>query len=244
MVHRRIGAAAAALALALVLLAPVVAEGANRRVAISDYRWSQPEIQIDLGEHVSWYWIGPDTMHSITGQSANATQLDSDPGDNQPIHEIGDTFRLDFDTPGVYQFNCKLHSTVKGQITVSGSPGDPVSEPDPIPRSRVDRTPPRLRDVRLGSATFGRRGTSLRFSLAEAAKLDAEIFRLAPDGGGRRFAGFQSWRGHVGFNGVRIGGRSDNFRPRPGSYVAELSATDSARNSADPKRLRFQIRSR
>lgn len=227
----------------MALLVPAASDAANRRVAISDYSWSETDLRIDRGEHVSWYWVGPDTMHSVTGTSANADGLDSDPGINQPQHRIGDEFRLDFNAPGVYEFNCKLHSTVRGTVTVSPSPGDPVSEPDPIPRSSVDLTPPRLRGLRLGAREFGRRGTSLKFSLAERGKLDAEFFRYDADGD-RRFAGYTSWRGHIGFNGVRIGGRSKHFRPRPGSYLAVLRATDRASNTSEPRRLRFSIRSR
>lgn len=245
MVHRLLALAPGALLLALplALLVPAGANADNRRISISDYRWSQPEIQLDLGEHVSWYWIGPDTMHSVTGTSLSAEGLDSDPGTSQPRHAIGDTFQLAFDSPGVYEFHCKLHSTVRGEITVSANPGDPEGEIDPVPRSRVDLTPPRLRDVQLGAAQLGRRGTSLRFALGERAKLDADLYRYDAEGG-RHFAGYRSWPGHVGFNGVRIGGRSKHFRPRPGSYLAVLRATDEARNTSAPKRRRFTIRRR
>ncbi len=82
-----------ALALAVVLLAatllPAAADAANRRISISDYRWSSPDIHIDLGEHVTWYWVGPDTMHSVTGDSPNSLQFDSDPQTGQPNHDIG-----------------------------------------------------------------------------------------------------------------------------------------------------------
>lgn len=234
------GAVAALLALALL---PASASGANRRISISDYRWSDPDIQIDLGEHVTWYWTGPDTMHSVTGSSANAAGLDSDPQTGQPNHDIGDSFKLDFNQPGVYQFHCKLHSTVKGTITVSPVPGDPAGEPDPVPKSNVDLRPPRLREVRLGSRRFGRRGTSMKFSLGERAKLDADFYRYDADGR-RHFAGYASWKGHVGFNGVRFGARREHFRPRPGRYLAVLRATDGAQNTADPRRLRFVIRHR
>ncbi|MDQ3102961.1 MAG: plastocyanin/azurin family copper-binding protein [Actinomycetota bacterium] len=227
----------------LALLTPPLADASNRRIAISDYRWSDPEIEIDLGEHVTWYWTGPDLMHSVTGESANAKALDSDPGTNQPIHDLGDEFQLSFDQPGAYVLQCKLHSTVKGQVTVSATPGDPLTEPDPVPRTQVDLKAPRLRDLRLGDGRFGRRGTSLRFSLGERAKVAAELFRF--DRHGRRgFAGYQTWKGFVGYNGVRIGSPGRHFRPRPGRYLALLTATDQGNNTSPARRLRFTIRSR
>lgn len=232
---------ASCLALALALLVPAMADGANRRIAISDYSWSDSEIEIDRGEHVTWYWTGPDLMHSVTGDSANAAGLDSDPGTNQPIHDLGDSFQLSFDQPGTYELNCKLHSTVRGQITVSATPGDPVSEPDPVPATRVDLEAPTLRDVRLDGNTIGRRGTRLAFSLGERARIAAEIFSV-DEGGRRDFAGYQTWRGYVGYNGVRIGARARHFRPRSGDYVALVTATDSSNNVSRARRIRFRIR--
>ncbi len=230
-------------ALAAILVPAASADAANRRIAIGDYRWSDPDVHIDLGEHVTWYWIGPDTMHSVTGDSPNDIGLDSDPQTNQPNHDIGDSFRLDFDTPGTYKFRCKLHSTVKGTVTVSATPGDPVTEPDPVPRSNVDRTPPKLTNVRLDRRKFGRRGTNIKYSIGERSRLSADIYRYDRDGH-RRFAGYRTWRSPVGWNGVKFGARSKHFRPRPGRYLAKLTATDQAQNTSKVKRVKFRIRKR
>jgi len=240
LVHRGLAIALATLGM-LLLAAPASAD--NRRIAISDYRWSDPEVELDLGEHITWYWVGPDLMHSVTGTSDNAIGLDSDPQTNQPQHKLGDTFQLSFDRPGEFVLNCKLHSTVKGRVTVSDQPGDPVSEPDPIPRTQVDLKAPRLRDVSLGSPTFGRRGTRLGFSLGERARVSAEIFRLTARGR-RSFAGYRTWKGFIGPNGVRIGGQSAHFTPRPGRYEAVLRGTDAANNTSKARRVRFTIRGR
>ena len=109
--------------MALALAAPAL--GANRRIAIGHYQWSDPEIHLDLGEHVTWYWVGPDTMHSVTGTSPNDLGLDSDPGNDQPRHNVGSSFQLSFNTPGTYTFQCKLHSAVHGEVIVSSTPGRP-----------------------------------------------------------------------------------------------------------------------
>jgi plastocyanin len=236
-------AAAAPLALAclLALAAATPAAAANRRVAIGDYTWSDKEIHIDLGEHVTWHWVGPDTMHSVTGISDNDRDIDSDPGVNQPNHPLGDTFAVDFDQPGTYLFRCKLHSAVGGEIVVSSDPGDPVSEPDPVPPVRVDRTPPTLSDVLLSKPVFHRRGTSLRYSLDESARVEADIYRLG-DPAGRVFAGWTKWHGHIGYNQTRFGRRAAHFRPKRGHYVALLRAYDDAGNQTRAQRLSFEIR--
>ncbi len=250
MVHRQLsgarwGAVLALALIALIALAPS-AQAANRRIAIGDYRWSSPEIHLDLGEHVTWYWVGPDTIHSVTGTSANDAGWDSDPNSGIPNHKVGDSFELTFSSPGTYTFQCKLHSTVRGTVEVSSKPGDPNAEPDPIPPSNVDLTAPYVNGVSLKSRSFGKRGTKLRYGIDERASVDAEFYRLVkrrhhrrPH---RRYAGWQRWHGSVGFNQLRIANRSRHFRPRPGRYRAVLRFTDAANNTARVRHLRFRIR--
>jgi plastocyanin len=229
-----------ALAGSLSVLLPAAAAAANRRISISNYQWSDPSIELDLGEHVTWYWVGPDTMHSVTGDSPNAAAIDSDAGIALPQHRIGDSFQASFDTPGTYRLVCKLHSTVRGTVTVSDTPGDPASEADPVPQSAVDLKAPRLRGISLGSDPIRGRGGHLHFSLAEPAKIDADYYRR--DGGERRFAGWAKWNGFVGLNEIRFGGRGEHFRARPGRYVAVLRATDQDGNLSEPREVRFGIR--
>jgi plastocyanin len=239
---RRLGLSAiAAAALAGLALAPV-ASASNRQIAISNYRWSDPEVHIDLGEHVTWNWIGPDTMHSVTGTSPNATQFDSDPQTDQPQHRIGDQYKITFDQPGIYQLHCKLHSTVKGEVIVSDTPGDPVSEPDPVPKSNVDRKAPRLGGLSLKKSTFSKRsGTALRYTLNENSTVDADYYRFDKKGR-RKFAGWSQFTGHVGYNGDHFANPGKHFKPRSGSYIALVRATDDAANESRPKKIRFRIR--
>ncbi len=237
--HRRPVAVATVLIFAFVLAAPSLA--ANRRISISHYRWSDPDIHINLGEHVTWYWIGPDTMHSITGSGANDASVDSDPGTDTPRHDIGDSFKAGFDAPGVYSFHCKLHPFVRGTVTVSAVPGDPDTEPDPVPQSNIDLTPPYIDGVHLAKRSFDRTGTTLEYGSDERATLDAEIYRV-----GRhhlRFAGWRVWKqGHVGYNRVHFGSRSPHFDADPGRYRAFVRATDASHNESRTHRLRFSIR--
>ncbi len=230
------------LAVALSALIPAAADAANRRVGISDYQWTDPAIEIDRGEHVSWYWIGPDTMHSVTGESPNARGFDSDPEENLPQHPVGHRYTATFDEPGIYELSCKLHSSVRGTVTVSNKPGDPVTEPDPVPANRVDRTAPRLGGLSLSAKSVRRKGVRLSFALDEPTKVvDAEYFRLARRGK-RQFAGFQRWRKvHIGFNDVRFGQPGKHFKARPGRYVAKLRATDASQNESRARSLRFRI---
>ena len=230
-----------AVTLALAALFPAAAEATNRRVAISNYQWSAPEISLDLGEHVTWYWVGPDVVHSVTGESPNAAGIDSDPDETLPQHSVGDRFQIAFDRAGTYELVCKLHSTVRGTVTVSDRPGDPVNEPDPVPANRVDLKPPKLRNLRFASPVSGA-GGPLHFTLGEPAKLDADYYRVGPKGT-RIFSGYAKWRGgYLGINQIRFAARGPHFKAQPGRYVAELRATDRDSNLSKPRLIRFEIR--
>jgi plastocyanin len=243
-VHRRLSATAVlalALTAALALAAPAL--GANQRIAIGHYQWSNPDVHIDLGEHVTWYWVGPDTMHSVTGISANDQGLDSDPGNDQPRHSVGSSFQLSFNTPGTYQFQCKLHSVVHGDVIVSDAPGDPNGEPDPVPPNNVDLKPPHMSDVHLDStALSAKKGTRLLIGLNERGSADADIYRITGRKHRKEFAGWQRWNTYVGFNHLPFANRSKHFEPKQGNYVAKLRATDESNNTTKPLDLRFSIR--
>ena len=234
---RRAGLALVLLTAALLAL-PAVADAANRRIAISDYQWSDDALHIDRGEHVTWYWTGPDTMHSVTGEPPNAGQWDSDPG-SLPQHNIGDTYQLTFDQPGEYEFQCKIHSLVRGTVTVSNSPGDPESEPDPVPKSNVDLKAPKMRGVEL-ARKFGPSGSPLRYSLNEGGKLAVEYFRLNRKGK-ERFAGYATYKAYVGYNRARVGERKPHFAPKSGRYVAKFRVTDNSNNTSKAKQRSFRI---
>lgn len=244
MVHRQLTARAAlgvALALIGVLAAAPAAQATNQRIAISNYQWSIPDIHIDLGEHVTWYWTGPDVVHSVTGDAPNDAGIDSDPGNPLPNHPVGDSFEVDFGQPGVYPFRCKLHNSVRGTVTVSNTPGNPEGEPaQPVPKNNVDLKAPEIRQISLARKTFRGRGEQLHFSISEKAKLDGEYYRI--DRNGRRsFAGWDKWKSYIGINQVRFGRRGEHFKAEPGRYVAELRATDYDNNTSRPRKVHFRI---
>ena len=88
------------LSLSAVALFAVPSHAASTRVSITDFSWSQ-DPSIDLNESVTWDWIGPDLLHSITGTGPGGVLVDSDPGLSTPVHNLGDTFTVaDPDDPG------------------------------------------------------------------------------------------------------------------------------------------------
>ena len=219
------------------------ARAADAKVAIGYYKWSEPVVHVDLGQHVTWYWVGPDTMHSVTGDSPNDLAWDSDPHTSEPHHRVGDTFQISFSQPGVYQFRCKLHPVVRGEIIVSSNPGNPADDPDPIPPLNVDLMRPTLNDIRLTPSRFTTAGTTLHYALNDSAVVDAEIWHVSHGHRGK-YAGWKQWRGHIGFNQARFASRRRHFKPRPGRYIAYLTPTDFFNNVGRTQTVRFTIRPR
>jgi len=171
-----------------------VAQALNTRVEIAHYRWSNPEVQIDRGEKVTWDWLGPDLAHSVTGISPNSIGWDSDPGTDAPSHQAGDSFTLQFNSPGTYLFQCKLHAAVRGEVVVSDVPGDPSSDPGPRAPLNLDVKRPTLGGVSVKRQQLnGRGGTAATAQINERGTLEAEYYRLRPKGG-RKFNGYAEWK--------------------------------------------------
>lgn len=236
MVPRLLGVATA-----IALLFPAAAGAANTRVSIANYAWSRPQVHVDLGEKVTWDWLGPDLAHSVTGISPNDLQWDSDPGTDSPAHRAGDSYTLQFDQPGEYLFQCKLHAAVRGTVIVSDVPGNPGSDPGPQPPLNVDVKPPTLGAFSMPKReTKGSKGLGFEVQTSERGRLDAEYYRFNSKGK-RVYNGFETWNVFIGINHLRLGARWKHFRARPGRYLAVLRASDESANESKPLRKRFTI---
>ncbi|HEX7245358.1 MAG TPA: plastocyanin/azurin family copper-binding protein [Solirubrobacterales bacterium] len=223
------------------LVAVPAAHAGNTRVSISNFAWSSPRVEIDLGEKVTWDWIGPDLAHSVTGISVNDLGWDSDPGTDAPSHRPGDSFTLQFSQPGAYAFQCKLHAFVRGEVVVSDVPGNPDSDPGPQAPLRLDVKKPTLGSVSPRRRQIhGRNGTATSAHVSERGTLEAEYFRLRPKGG-RRYNGYATWKAFVGINRFALGAHAKHFRAKPGRYLVVLRTVDLAANASKPVRKRLEI---
>ncbi len=227
--------------IAAALALPASASASNTRVSIANFAWSQPEVHVNLDEKVTWDWLGPDLAHSVTGISANDLQWDSDPGTDAPDHRPGDSYTVQFDQPGVYEFECKLHAFVRGEVVVSATPGDPNSNPGPQPPLNIDVTKPTLGEVRLAKPSFSsHKGVRTTAAINERGTLDVEYYRFNSKGK-RIFNGYGTWKSFIGSNQLMLGGSAKHFKSRPGRYIAVLQASDQANNESKVVKKGFTI---
>ncbi|MEX2105548.1 MAG: plastocyanin/azurin family copper-binding protein [Solirubrobacterales bacterium] len=229
------------MACAAVLVAAPSASAASTRVSIANYAWSNREVHVDLGEKVIWDWLGPDLAHSVTGISANAVGWDSDPDADAPSHRAGDSYALEFSQPGTYLFQCKLHASVRGEVIVSTTPGNPSSDPGPQAPLNLDVKRPTLGSVVLSRQRIrGTKGVGLGARISERGTLDAEYYRLNSKGK-RTYNGYAVWETFIGINHLTLAAGWKHFKARPGRYEVVLRAIDAAQNVSKPVTKRFEI---
>jgi plastocyanin len=234
---------AVALAVLAALVVAVPAGAVSRKVGIGNFQWTPGQITVDRGDSVTWFWVGPDTQHSVTGLSANALSLDSDPGNGAPDHAPGDTFKLTFDQPGVYEFHCKLHAIVRGSVVVTDTPGTGAPSPDADPVLALDITPPELTDARWSTSVMAYgRGAELRYTLDEPSRLVFDVLRKR--GGHWRLVGTKRFSGHVGWNTWDFGGHLRGHRLPPGRYRGLLVGIDADNNHTGDVSVPFRVKRR
>jgi plastocyanin len=81
-------------------------------VTIANKAFGPTDATVASGDTVVWHWgDGPHNVHIISGPAA----FDSG------IKTAGSTFSRQFTAPGVYTYQCDVHPSMHGQVTVTGA---------------------------------------------------------------------------------------------------------------------------
>jgi hypothetical protein len=86
-------------------------------------------------------------------------------------------------------------------------------------------------------ASRAKKGTTLRYTLSERARLVVTVRRVRP----RRRIGAFAVASKAGRNRHAFSGRVGRKRLKPGRYLAVLVATDAGGLSSSPRRLKFKV---
>ncbi len=237
MVHRLAGLLTAVV-VATGVAGAAPARATSAKVAIGDFRWSSMDVTVARGDSVTWFWVGPDLQHSITALDPPSA-IDSDPGNGAPEHAAGDRFSVDFDTPGDYQFHCKLHALVRGTVHVVDDPALAGPSLDPDPAIVGDVLAPELTQARWAGRVRYRRPAELRYTLDEPSRVTFDVMRPRP--GVDRYLGTRRFDGHIGWNRWSFRGVLRQRRLKPGRYYALLTAADAAGNETKDVRVPFRV---
>lgn len=81
--------------------------GAGARVSMKGLEFKPAELDVVVGETVTWVFDDGSTSHNVVGDG-----LDS------PLKRSG-TYRYTFEEPGTYEYRCTIHRDMKGRVVVS-----------------------------------------------------------------------------------------------------------------------------
>jgi plastocyanin len=198
------------------------------QVSIANFNYSPADISIYVGDSVLWTWNGPDTNHSVTADAGQAMSFDSDPGKSgaEIVHPPGDGYGVSFTQVGTFHYHCKVHSFMKGTITVQAVPGGTTTA-----------SAPQLTNVSVKPKRFCTRcakpGTTIRYTLDVPASMRAQLRR---HGRTVKEIDFASPPGP--------GSQRLKFRKlRSGKYVLRLVAVDNVSGkSSAPADTRVEVR--
>jgi plastocyanin len=76
-------------------------------VAIKNFAFEPASVNISTGDTLRWTNMDSD-IHTVRGPTFESGNL-----------EKGDTFEFLFTDPGVYNYNCSIHPSMKGTVTVT-----------------------------------------------------------------------------------------------------------------------------
>jgi plastocyanin len=93
----------------LALAAPAGAE--DQSVAVSDYEFNARNVSIDVGDTITWNFVGP-TEHTSSSNPGQPEKWESG------LKGVNATFTHTFSKPGKFQYFCQPHPYMKGAITV------------------------------------------------------------------------------------------------------------------------------
>jgi len=137
---------------------------------------------------------------------------------------------------------------VGGEQPRTGSESQPASAPEPVPPAAADSQAPQISGFRSSRKVFavGRartavaaiaRGTTLRYTLSEAAKVTIKIQRDHT----RRPAGKLTRSARNGANALKFSGRIGARALKPGRYTLVITAVDAAGNRSAANAVRVRV---
>jgi plastocyanin len=201
-------------------------------VADSSFDQFLPEtVTIKVGGTVHWENDAEDAHNVVFNKSGQ--KIGGAPVTHAPSSTAW-TAQFTFNTPGTFKYYCEEHSD--GEF---GMVGKVVVKPN-------DTKPPVVSKLRTEPAKFctnksqncTKRGTKIKFTLSEAAKVTADVKRDKPNAARKQiFAGKQK---PAGANSISFAGKDLN----PGTYVLRLRAKDAAGNQSKYATVKFTVKAK
>jgi plastocyanin len=185
-------------------------------------------VTINVGQTVHWH--NRDGDHNVRF-NASGQRIGGDPALHMPSNANWDA-QFTFNKAGTFRYYCEEHSD--GEFGMVGK----------VVVKAPDHKAPVISQLRTEPAKFctnksqncTKRGTKIKFSLSEAAKVTADVKRDKPNASRKLI--FENRQ-------LKAGARSIDYAGKdlaPGVYVLRLRAKDAAGNAAQPKTTKFTVK--
>ena len=216
------------LAVALTLLAwpGAAALAEDQSVDAQDDFFTPKSITIDIGDTVTWENKGTNA-HNVVADNGSF-RVGGTPGTHDPS-ALPWTDSFTFTKAGTFRYYCEEHGD-KGGVLMAGK----VTVVDP--NAPEDTKPPKITNLRAKPAKFctnksktcDQRGTVIKFTLNERAKVTADIRKKTGNTG--PVVIFTNKQKGAGKHSIKYSGKG----LKPGKYVLRLRARDAAGNASKP----------
>jgi plastocyanin len=222
-------------AMALTVLAwpGAAALAGDQSVSADDDFFAPKNVTIDVGDTVTWHNDGVDA-HNVVADNGSF-KVGGDPITHKATSAPW-TDSFTFKKAGTFRYYCDEHGA-PGGIEMSGR----VVVVDP--NAPADTKPPKITKLRAKPSSFctnrsetcDRRGTLIKFTLSERAKVTADMRRTTGNAGPVSI--FVNKQRAKGKNEIKYSGKG----LKPGKYVLRLRARDAAGNNGGPWKTTVKI---
>ncbi|MEA2351429.1 MAG: hypothetical protein QOG86_2370 [Thermoleophilaceae bacterium] len=208
--------------------------GDDQSISATDsFTFDPATVTINVGDTVTWSSESA-YPHNVAADGGSF-RGGGDPVNHDPAPGPW-TFVQTFETAGTFRYHCEQHGD-KGGVGMSGK----VVVVDP--NAPKDTTPPDITKLRAKpsafctnkSTTCDKRGTLIKFTLSERAKVTADIRKTK--GGAGPVSIFINKQRKKGKNEIKYSGKD----LRPGKYVLRLRARDAAGNTSQPFKTTVRV---
>jgi plastocyanin len=194
--------------------APAPAAGPMvRHVAIANYQFAPATVTVNSGDTVQWDWTGADVNHSVSSIGGLLDSFESHLG--ALVSAIlgpppGGTFSHTFSQIGDFQYVCRVHPDMTGDVHVVASGAPDVQ---PITAPRVTPTPAPVAVVKPArtAKTFDVKVAEFAFTPANLSIRTGDVVKW-------------SWTGQdVNHSVSSASGQAESFESHPGLKIGEIT---------------------
>jgi len=184
-----------------------------RHVAIANYQFAPATVTVNSGDTVQWDWTGADVNHSVSSLGGLLDSFESHLG--ALVSSIlgpppGGSFSHTFTQTGDFQYLCRVHPDMTGDVRVVAS-GAPDVQPVTLPRTTPTPEPAAVVKPARTAKTFNVKVAEFAFTPANLSIRLGDVVKW-------------TWNGEdVNHSVTSAAGQPESFESHPGLKIGEIT---------------------